>query len=427
MITHLCPRLGALCTTVTTMVLMTWFTGATAAGAQPTQPADSPWLPWMGCWQLVEETGALPDEWADRQAYAGRVVVCLTPTAGTAASVAVDVTTIANGERALVETLRADGQPQSVAEAACRGERRDTWSADGARLFTRSRLTCENESERLVSGVALMANESTWLDIQLVENGGRGAVTVRRYRRAGETTITEAGAQQLPAPLRARAQDAARLISTTELGTADIVEAHQMAEQPVVEALMVETGATFDLDGRALRELDDAGVPGDVIDVMVALSFPDWFAVDRSQTRGGTMGGGGYADPWGPYGRAGFNDWYPIYASPFGYYYGWSAYDSLYYYSPYGSSVFLDDGRNERGGDVPSGRAYGGRGYSNIGAREPSQVSERRAQRRGNTQATQSGQSAIGRSGSSTSSGSGRATSGGYSRGGSTGRTASPR
>lgn len=431
--TSLLPRHANRRAVLTTMALAlaACLAGATTAGAQPTRPADSAWLPWFGCWQLVEETGALPDEWADRQSYADRVVVCLTPPEGDAAGTAVDVTTIADGERTLVSTLHADGRPHPVDEAACRGERRDTWSADGARLFTRSTLICENESERLVSGVGLMADATTWLDIQLVDTGGRGAVTVRRYRRAGETTTTEAGATPLPAALRGQAREAAHLTSTTELGTTDIVEAHEMAEQPVVEALMVETNAAFDLDGRALIDLDDAGVPSDVIDLMVALSFPDWFQVDRSESRGGSGGGGGgfaYADPWGPYGQAGFHDWYPFYASPFGYYYGWSAYDSLYYHSPYGSAVVLsDDGNGGRFGDTPPGRAYSGRGYSNIGAREPSQVSERRAQRRGSDGGTASAQSSRGRSSGSGSTDGGRATSGGYSRGGSTGRTASPR
>ena len=434
MTTHLLRQLGDRRPVVTALALAACLLGATTAGGQTAAPADSVWLPWLGCWQLVEETGALPDEWADRRSYAERVVVCLNPATGANADVSVEVTTIADAKRVLVETLHADGRPQPVDEATCRGERRDTWSSDGARLFTRSALTCEDDTDRLVSGVGLMSDALTWLDIQLVDAGGRSAVTVRRYRRVGEATTTDAGATPLPLRLRARAREAAHLISTTELSTDDIIEAQDLAEQPVVEALMVETDATFDLDGRGLLELDDAGVPSDLIDLMVALSFPDWFQVDRQASRGGSAGGGGFtsADPWGPYGQAGFHDWYPLYASPFGYYYGWSAYDSLYYLNPYGSGVVLTDDRN--GGrrlEMPAGRAYAGRGYSSIGAREPSQVSERRARRRASHGGTASVQSASGqRSSGSTSSpsrGGGRATSGGYSRGGSTGRTAQPR
>ncbi len=411
------------------MALAACLVGATAtvAAGQPAAPVDTPWLPWLGCWQLVEETGAQPEEWEDRRSYASRVVVCLTPAANEDAGAGdVTVTTIADGDQILVEMLRTDGRPHAVGETSCTGDRRDTWSADGARIFTRSELFCEDDTARLVTGVGLMTSASTWLDIQLVETGGRGAVTVRRYRRASESATTEAGATPLPAPLHAQARAAAHLISTTKLSPSDIVEAHGITETAVVEALMVETQSTFELDGHALLELDDAGVPGDLIDLMVALSFPDRFVVDRSRSNVGALsGGGGFAsaDPWGPYGRSGFQQWYPFYASPFGYYYGWSSYDSLYY-SPYSSSVTLPDS----GG---AGRAYSGRGYTSVGAREPSQVSERRARRRGDSGGT-SVQSATGRgsrSGGNSSSGGGggRATSGGYSRGGSTGRTAQPR
>jgi hypothetical protein len=418
------------------MALAACLAGATAtvAAGQPAAPVDTPWLPWLGCWQLVEETGAQPEEWEDRRSYANRVVVCLTPAANEDAGASdVTVTTIADGDQIFVETLRADGRPHAVGETTCTGDRRDTWSADGARIFTRSELACEDDTARFVTGVGLMTSASTWLDIQLVETGGRGAVTVRRYRRASESATTEAGATPLPAPLHAQARAAAHLISTTKLSPSDIVEAHDITETAVVEALMVETQSTFELDGRALLELDDASVPGDLIDLMVALSFPNRFVVDRSRSNVGSLsGGGGFAsaDPWGPYGRSGFQQWYPFYASPFGYYYGWSSYDSLYY-SPYGSSVFLSDsGGAGRSAGVPAGRAYSGRGYTSVGAREPSPVSERRARRRGESGGT-SVQSATGRgsrSGSSSSDGGGgRATSGGYSRGGSTGRTAQPR
>ena len=403
------------------IALAACLTGATAtiAAGQPAAPVDSPWLPWLGCWQLVEETGGPPEEWEDRRSYANRVVVCLTPSANEdAGEGAVAVTTIADGDPILVETLRADGRPQAVDETTCTGNRQDTWSADGVRIFTRSELICEDDTARLVSGVSLMASASTWLDIQLVETGGRGAVTVRRYRRASKSATTEAGATPLPVPLHAQARAAAHLISTSGLSPSDIVEAHGITETAVVEALMVETQSTFELDGRALLDLDDAGIPGDLIDLMVALSFPDRFVVDRSRSNVGSISGaGGFAsaDPWGPYGRSGFQQWYPFYASPFGYYYGWSSYDSLYYLSPYGSSVVLSD-------HAGTGRAYSGRGYTSVGARAPS-----RGESGGTSVQSATGRGSRSGGGSSSGRGGGRATSGGYSRGGSTGRTAQPR
>ncbi len=407
-----------------TLCLLVGASAATAGGGQdqPAVPVDSPWLPWLGCWQLVEETGALAEQPGNTQPFADRVVVCLSPAGAAGADASgMAVTTIADGEPVLVETLVADGAQHPVEEAACRGWRRNTWSGDGARLFTQAELACDDEDTRRVSGVGLMTSSTTWLDIQLVETGGRGAVTVRSYRRASEPTTVDAGATPLPADVLDRARTAARLASTSELSVADVIEADQAIEPAVVEAMLIETRAAFALDRHALIQLDDSGVSAGVIDLVVALSFPDEFVVNRPVARttssyGG--GGGGFADSFGPYA---YDRWYPYYASPFGYYYGWSAYNSLYYLGPAASYLIVPD---QLDAGSP-GRAYQGRGYTSVDLRQP--APDRRARRGTTGTDTSSTQAASRRGSSSGSRGGGQATPRGYTRGGSTGRTARPR
>ncbi len=396
-----------------------------AAGETPVfDQIDQRWLPWLGCWQLVEETGALAEAPDDSGPFADRVVVCLTPRTGAAGAddEGVEVMAVADGEPVLVETLLADGVQHQVEETACTGWRHHTWSRDGARLFTRAELACDDADMRHVSGVGLMTGATTWLDIELVETRGRGAVTVRRYRRASDMMTADARATALPADLRDRARAAASLVSTSELSIEDVIEADQAIEPAVVEAMLIETRAAFALDRHALIRLDDSGVSAGVIDLAVALSFPDEFVVDRSVGRttssyGG--GGGGFANSFSPYG---FDSWYPFYASPFGYYYGWSPFSSLYYYGPAASYFIGQDGG-------VTGRAQSGRGYTRVDVREPGTGAF--ARRRGTTGTGTRSTQAASRGGRSTggssggSSGGGQATSGGYSRGGgSSGRTA---
>lgn len=401
-------------------------TATAQAAARQRAPAESPWLPWLDCWQLVEETGMLADHEDEQRAFADRVVVCLTPKTGTDEPSAVEVTTIADSERVLVETLDATGAPYAVSEGSCTGRRQDTWSAGSARLFTRVHLDCEDGGQRSVSGVGLMTNASTWLDIQLVEAGGQGLATVRRYIRASEAAIREAGATPPASGLRTQSREAARLISNSGFGITDVIEAHRETAPAVVEAMLVETNATFTLDASALLALDNAAVPGELIDLMVALSFPGAFVVDRPTVRASSSGGGGggFVDHYGPYG---FNRWYPYYASPFGYYYGWSPYNSLYYLGPSASYLILPRG----GGGGGSGRfqergqAFSGRGYARVGARES--APERQTPSRGYRGGGNRGSGSSGRASGGGASG-GRAAPGGYSRGGSSGgRTAQPR
>ena len=410
-----------------------------ASHAQPStldQPpaatrVDQRWLPWIGCWQLVEEGGALPETAGGLAAFANSVLVCVTPAAPPAPATDVVVTTLADGEQVLVETLSADGVEHPVDQSECRGRRRVAWSEDGTRLFTRAELTCNaRDDARRLSAVGLMADPRTWLALELVEAGERAAVTVRRYRRTGDVTTLSAAGPTLTADLLARARTAASRTGDADLSIDAVIEAAGAVDPTVLEALLVETGTMFDLDGRTLIRLDDGGVPGDIIDMLVALSFPGDFEVRRSATGGG---GGGFLGSWGGYG---YDAWYPYYAAPFGYYYGWSPYRSLYGWGDY---YYVDPAYYGVPGsivtdapDVSEGRVYEGYGYTRV-ATPRGDGGGRRARPRGPSlgggfDASNGGSSSGGRSSGGGSSGGGTASSGGYtSSGGSSGRTASPR
>ena len=399
-------------------------------GEPPAAAVDQRWLPWLGCWQLVEEAGALPEAAGDLAAFADSVLVCVTPAAAPAPATDVVVTTLADGEQVLVETLSADGLEHPVDQNECGGRRRIAWSEDGARLYTRAALACGGRDDaRRLSAVGLMADARTWLALELVEAGERAAVTVKRYRRTGDVTTLSAAGPTLTADLLARARTAAIRTGDADLSIDAVIEAAAALEAPVLEALLVETGTWFDLDGRTLIRLDDGGVPGNIIDMLVALSFPDDFEVRRSATGGGG-GGGGFLGSWGDYG---YDTWYPYYAAPFGYYYGWSPYRSLY---GWGNYYYLDPGYYGGPGspiaDVPDtggGRISRGYGYTRVATDNGG----RRAQPRGTSGGGAFGGGSSGGSspgGGGGSSGGGSVGAGGYTPsgggGGSVG-TATPR
>ena len=389
-------------------------------GASASAAVDSRWLPWLGCWQLVEETAPLPESADGLSAFADRVLVCVTPPVPPAAATDVVVTTLAGNEPVLVETLSADGLEHPVDQTECRGRRRVAWSDDGRRLFTRAALTCGGNDARRLSGVGLILDNWNWLDLKLVEAGERAAVTVRRYRRAGDVATLSAAGPTLTPDLLVQARTASVVAAQADLTIEAVIEAGNEVEPAVLEAMLVETGAAFDLDGRTLLRLDDAGVPGEITDMLVALSFPEDFQVRRSTPTGG--GGGGFLSSWSGYG---YDSWYPYYAAPFGYYYGWSPYRSLYgwgdyyylgapYYGGPGSSDFSDSPERRRS------RFYEGYGYTRARTRDGG---GRPAQPRGTGVADASGAASGGSDG-----GRGASTSG-WSRGGSSssGRAAVPR
>jgi uncharacterized membrane protein YgcG len=228
---------------------------------------------------------------------------------------------------------------------------------------------------------------------------------VRRYRRVLDETGAAAGSRPH--------------ITATRLRLSDIKEASANVSPRAIEAALVETDAGFDLTGRDLIDLDDAGVAGSVVDILVALSYPDRFVVERTRDNRAAAGGF-FNDPFFlDYGFLSPLDgafYAPYYYTPFAYsYYG-------RFYNP----AFFEAGNIVGGGSAepqPSGagRVVNGLGYTRIREREP----ERGVSRSG------AGSSAgdAGSSSSGSSSG-GSVTSQGFSSGGSSGdggRTAVPR
>lgn len=381
---------------------------SSAASAQ-TQP-DSRWTPWLGCWQLIMEAGA----GGNTAAVDELPRVCVTPAQGGAM-----FTTTVSGRSSVQQTLVADGTNRPVDEAGCRGTQRAEWSANGPRLFARAELTCEGDAgTRRVSGLALLAQDGTWVDIQAVDMNSTDSVRVRQYRRV------DADSARLPLPGRS---------FTVE----DVKEAIKKVSPAAVEAAIVETHAAIPLSGKILVDLQRAAVPERVIDLMVAIAYPERFVVERSSRTNVAPASvyddafyrRSYGSAYWPYWLGGMYDYYgsPYAYSPFGYEY-------------YGRVIFVDGGGGGGGGggnagQRPSGdgRVIDGRGYTQVRSRADAEAPPRNRP----TSTSSGGSASLGpptstasSSASSSSSGSSGSSSGGYSAGAGstdTGRTAVPR
>ena len=376
---------------------LTLVLAAVAAPAVAQPPAgDARWSAWLGCW---DPTGP-----------ASTAHVCVTR----AGEDGVLLRTTVEGQTPVEQTIVADGAEHPVSDADCRGTQRAEWSRTGDRLFIRAQLTCKDNTARAVSGISTFAADGTWLDIQAVNVGGRDSTRVRRYRRTTDSSATPA---KRAAPL----------------STDDVKEASTKASEPAVEALLAESHAQFSLSGRTLTDLADAGLSPKLIDLMVALSYPKHFVVERS-------GGGPVVfeiedDPY----LLGWAFRCPGFAyCPDAYYSG--LYPG-YVYSPFAFGVYGDyyydvGGPGGGGGGAVQGsgraRAINGQGYTRVRPRDdaPAQASVGTAgtgaprTRSSTASASPQGYSS---GGSSSGSSSGASSGGGSSGGGDTGRTAVPR
>jgi hypothetical protein len=314
----------------------------TAGMAQ--QPVDSRWLPWLGCWQPG----------AEQESPQGDLLVCVRPSG---ASDAVEITTVRNGEVTSTRTLVADAQPHAVQDQSCSGSQFAQFSSDARRVYLWSTLACEGGLKRTASAIMALSSPREWLDAQALGVNGKRAPRVMHYRSAADSlwpTGFELSAQ------RAEAVADARVAASGRLSLADVQEAASRVDQEALAAFVLEWDRPFDLNAGKLAVLADAGVPADVIDAVVAVSYPTRFVIDRGA---GTLALAPTPERERRYsGR-------DIYADPYGW--GWWGMDQCFgswgYWTPYcGSSLYWASGFG-LGGYLPYWYNPYGYGYGYVG------------------------------------------------------------
>jgi hypothetical protein len=420
--------------TVQSIVLLAAVTIASGGtSAAQSAPADARWAPWLGCWVVSEESvedGArllATAAGASGSTAPSAARVCVTPAEG-----GVTITTMANDKPLLTDTVIADRGQRPVAEPGCRGWQRAEWSTLGSRVFAQAEIACGDAPTRNVFGLSALAAGPLWLDIQMIESEGRKSLRVRRYRK-------------VTSPADTSARSIASAPVGKQLTLADIKEAAQKVPTEVLQAAVLDLGrGGYDLKARELRDLHAAGVPEPVLDLMVAMSFPKRFVVERASSGGG--GSGNMWDPtadmwpymamW-PHGGLWpyhsdlfwvsrmYSPFYSTYYSPFGYHY-WGYFSPEYFrYHHDPAFVVLTPGTTSVGGGTAEptgeGRVVDGRGYTRIRRVEPATPTRVNGGEGGWSTAAAGSGNAGGTSG---------VTSGGYSSGGASGggeRVAVPR
>jgi hypothetical protein len=389
---------------------------ASAPGAAHAQDqADARWLPWLGCWEAVGMPAG-NDSAGD--------FVCVDRAADARG---VEIRTISDGAVSATQTLVADGTRRPVDREGCTGWESAGWSEDGHRVYVRSDLNCGPNLHRLSSGTLSITSENEWLDVQAVGAEGQKLTRTARYTLASPERVRAAGITT-GAVAGGLALSTARAAAATPLDVDAIIDASRHVDAEVVQALVAEEQPELDLDSHRIRALADAGVSTDVIDMMVAVSYPDVFTINtetamgnfrpdepgdrnaREDDYGGrrVYGTFGY-DPFGwgyysPYSRYGYNSFY----SPYGY-----GYNPSFGYGVGSPIIIVRDDEDSR----PQGRVVKGRGYTRSGSTSSGTESSRTPRASTSSTSTGSGTgSAVTSSGSSTGSSSS-----------STGRTAKKR
>lgn len=304
--------------------------GGDAAQAQ-TGELRAGWDPFLGCWE-------------SQSAEEAEGVLCLV-----ASGREVEMLTIVEGSVAFREPLAADGRTREIERDGCHGTESARFSDDRLRLYTASDILCAGEAPRRSTGIIAMTGPADWLDVRAIEVNGATTAWSQHYRRTSSRVLVELGladAAGVADPFALRGIGFAPSVVTID----HVIDASRNVKSEAVEGWLAEVGREFaGLDAEDLIRMDDAGVSDAVIDVVVAVSFPEHFAVSAED---------GHRDA-----RRGYRGW----GGPFHYgsYYGGWGYGRYGYYGRYGGYytpvvVTVDPNRRSGGGQVIAGKGYRG-------------------------------------------------------------------
>ncbi|MEP7306942.1 MAG: hypothetical protein ABJA98_15610 [Acidobacteriota bacterium] len=308
-----------------------------------TPQGDRRWDAWLGCWSTTQNglTSAAAH-------------VCVVPGSGASA---VDIVTFASGRITSREHIEANGERRASQRDGCSGWETARWSADGRRVYVKSEHQCAAGATRTSDGLIAITPQGDWLDVISVTMAANTGVRALRHRPTVEPTDLPAELASTLRPVAPTRIGNARTTAVASINTADIVEASKQVSAGVVAAWLNDIRQEFAIDKRRLIELADAKVPDRVIDMLVALAYPDAFAVPPSPTTSGALasresaGGGGFGgiDAFdtlqceNDFSLFGFGGCSPFAYSRFGYSpFGYMSYGYLPYsysqfgYGPYG-------------------------------------------------------------------------------------------
>lgn len=314
---------------------------------------DARWLPWLGCW---ESEGA-----------PGGSLLCIVPMAG---DPGVEMVSVEGTEVVSREWVRADGEMNESSREGCRGWERADFSEDQARIYLDADHVCEGDVRQETTGMLALLSPSEWIDVRSVNVSGQAMTGVNRYRLAPSDVAEAAGFGAIAAD-RAMAVRAARVNASARPGIEDVVDASGRVADDVVRAWVAARQESFRVDGDDLVRMADAGVSADVIDVMVAASYPQHFTLGEGQDgaerrpRDAAAASTYYRGPrrfWDPFYGYGYYGYDPFYSrSRYDYGYGGRyGYDGYGYGFGFRPTVIVVAPRDPE----PEGRVVNGRGYT---------------------------------------------------------------
>ena len=408
-------------------VLLLWVLPGFAEARTGDADVASPLAPWAGVWTIMEDSPSLPAMEANQAAV---VEIRLTPD-----GMGLDISRKSPNQPDVREVLIPDGNKRPVEEQNCSGWRSAHLIAEAGLIVESSEMNCKDAASVATSSLRMILAADRIADILALKAGGQTRLAVRRL--SFEHDLLSA-----PDSQTGWKAVAARTELSTPWSIGTIIRLSKIVDIQLLQAALLEKKARLNLTPGSLKEMKAAGLPNGIIDLLVALAYPDQFHIENNgqvELRPWIVSSPGSAGPSSmpPFPLSYYPGAFYNCYSPYGYFYGfpysglYSAASCITYYSPFwwDYPIYVPgngDGVGSVGGDG-GGRLTADQGYVQI---EPRDTRRHARPREGFVPSSGTYRSGTSSSGSYAGGGAAAAPSaspGGYSSGSSGGGTAVPR
>jgi hypothetical protein len=240
--------------------------GVAHAQQDPNVRIDEHWRAYIGCW--ASSTAGRPGP-----------MVCVVPTS---AASTVDFVTVVRDSIVSTIPLSVTGGRIGRTRDGCTGWESARWSLDERRLYTTSEFTCADGVKQSASGLISMRQTDAFSRIDGIRTRGSVRTRVVQFQLTTDSTLYPAAIASRMPSASSMQSFAAQMEASAEVSTADVVDASKALDSPVVEAWIADLGQKFAVSAKDLRAMKASGVSDGVIDMVVAVSNPDYFTLAQN-------------------------------------------------------------------------------------------------------------------------------------------------
>jgi len=222
---------------------------------------------WTGIWTFSDEkaaTGSLSS--------LPKTTVEISPTAD---GNGIQIARKAVDQPEIKEIIIPDGSKRAVDDPNCTGFQTANLVAGAGMIVSSSEVTCKNTGAFATNNVKLILSADQMVDILELKTNGESKLAFRRLRLE----------RDLP-PLNATEPTNANVIARMTVGQTwnldRVVQLSKIMDTQLLEAVLVEKQVILDMNKGALKELKNSKLPKRIVDLLVALAYPDKFKIARN-------------------------------------------------------------------------------------------------------------------------------------------------